>query len=223
MGSSEEIRQHVQRHGFVRAGYVLEIGGLPARQKIAFMLAGAGFFLRNDFGGLCLNKTIFIAAIFFLCCQRIAELFVARANEKWMRRNHAQEFGGDNYRWIVLLHVGFILSLIVEGWLTGPAMIGGWQIVAALLGILQVFRYWCIVSLGKFWNTKILVIPGRRLVRTGPYRLFRHPNYGVVVLELLLWPLLFSCWLTLFWAGLANVLALRIRIRQEEQALSLLI
>jgi len=170
-----------------------------------------------------LNKTVFVIAIAFLCCQRIAELLVARANEKWMRQNRAQEFGREQYRWIVLLHGGFILSLIVEGWMSGPSMIGGWPIVAVLLGILQVLRYWCIISLGKFWNTKILVIPGMRLVRNGPYRLFRHPNYGVVVLELFLWPLLFSCWVTLFWVGLANGLALRIRIRQEERALSLLV
>ncbi|MGH7595269.1 MAG: isoprenylcysteine carboxyl methyltransferase family protein [bacterium] len=170
-----------------------------------------------------MNKTIFIIAISFLCCQRIAELLVARANEKWMRQNRAEEFGREQYRWIVLLHGGFILSLIVEGWIAGPSMIAGWQIVAVLLGILQVLRYWCIISLGKFWNTKILVIPGKKMVRNGPYRIFRHPNYGVVILELLLWPLLFSCWLTLFWVGLANGLALRIRIRQEERALSLLV
>jgi methyltransferase len=166
------------------------------------------------------NKMFFFAALGFLCVQRLAELLIARANEKWLRQRDAREFGEAHYRWIVLLHIGFIASLIVEGWWRGPKLIAGWPIVLAMLGSLQILRYWCIFSLGRFWNTKIFVIPGEEKIRTGPYRWLRHPNYLVVVLEILFWPLLFSCWITLLWAGAANALALSIRIRQENAALA---
>jgi methyltransferase len=169
-----------------------------------------------------MNKTFFIAALGFLCCQRLVELLVARANENWMRQQEAREFGAAHYRWIVLLHLGFLGSLALEGWQRGPALINGWPLVVAALGALQVLRYWCIVTLGKFWNTRILIIPGAKRIRRGPYRLLRHPNYLVVVLEIFFWPLLFCCWYTLLWAGLANALLLSNRIRQENTALGLL-
>ncbi|MDZ7343649.1 MAG: hypothetical protein ONA90_03950 [candidate division KSB1 bacterium] len=101
-------------------------------------------------------------------------------------------------------------------------LIRAWPIVIGLIGILQLLRYWCIISLGRFWNTKILVIPGTKKISVGPYRRLRHPNYLIVTCELLLWPLLFSCWYTMGWVGLANGLALRTRIRQENEALSYL-
>jgi methyltransferase len=167
-----------------------------------------------------MNEVIFILTVFFLCCQRIFELWLARDNEKWMRQNQAIEFGREYYAWIVALHAGFILSLTLEGWLRGPQLISSWPTVITLLGLLQLLRYWCIISLGKFWNTKILIIPGAKRINAGPYRWVRHPNYIVVVLELLLWPLLFSCWITLLWTGLANGLVLRMRLRQENEALS---
>jgi methyltransferase len=169
------------------------------------------------------NKAVFFITIAILCCQRVFELFLARSNEKWMRRNNAIEFGSQHYPWIVILHVGFILSLSIEGWLREPQLILGWPVVILLIGALQILRYWCIVSLGKFWNTKILVIPGLEKVRVGPYRLMPHPNYVVVILEFLFWPLLFSCWLTMIWAGVANALTLTVRIREENKALAHLV
>jgi methyltransferase len=166
------------------------------------------------------NKTFFVATLSLLCGQRLVELIVARANEKWLRRQQAREFGAAHYRWIVLLHAGFIASLIVEGWWRGPRLLAAWPVVLTALGCLQILRYWCIMTLGRFWNTKILVIPGSKKISAGPYRLLRHPNYVVVVLEIFLWPLLFSCWLTLAWASLANALALSVRIREENAALA---
>lgn len=170
-----------------------------------------------------MNKVFFFTALSILCSQRVLELFLARSNERWMRQNQAIEFGRQHYPWIVILHVSFILSLGLEGWIRGPQLIHGWLIIIILIGYLQVLRYWCIISLGRFWNTKILTIPGVEKKRIGPYRLMRHPNYLIVVLEIFFWPLLFSCWLTLIWAGLANALVLSVRIREENKALARLI
>jgi methyltransferase len=80
-------------------------------------------------------------------------------------------------------------------------------------------RYWCILTLGVFWNTRILVLPGAAAVRRGPYRFLRHPNYLVVTLEFALLPLLMRAPFTLVVFSLANLAVLRRRIRFEEQAL----
>jgi methyltransferase len=84
----------------------------------------------------------------------------------------------------------------------------------------QLLRYWAIRSLGKFWNTRILIVPGERLVTMGPYRYLKHPNYVSVIIEIAVIPLIFSCYITAAVFTVLNILALRRRIKIEESALS---
>ncbi len=159
--------------------------------------------------------------LLFLALQRLAELWWARRNERWLRARGAVEFGASHYRFIVALHTGFFISLGIEGLARGPQLHPQWPVILALLVTAQLARYWCLLSLGKFWNTKILVIPGAGLIRRGPYRWFKHPNYGVVIAEIFLLPFLFQAWWTLLTASLLNLLLLRVRIVTEEKALAL--
>jgi methyltransferase len=85
--------------------------------------------------------------------------------------------------------------------------------------LVQPLRYWAILSLGGSWNTKILVVPGAKPVRGGPYRYLNHPNYVVVVVEILTFPLIFGAWLTALVFTLLNAVVLRVRIREEHRAL----
>ena len=77
------------------------------------------------------------------------------------------------------------------------------------------------LSLGRFWNTKIIAVPGAELVRAGPYLFFKHPNYAVVSLEIFIYPAIFGCWITALVFGLSNIFVLKKRIRQEEAALGI--
>ena len=90
--------------------------------------------------------------------------------------------------------------------------------LAAFL-LVQPLRYWAIFSLGESWNTKILVVPGAKPVRSGPYRYLAHPNYVVVVVEILAFPLIFGAWMTALVFTLLNAIVLRARIREENRAL----
>ena len=85
--------------------------------------------------------------------------------------------------------------------------------------LVQPLRYWAILSLGAGWNTKVLVVPGAKPVRSGPYRYLNHPNYVVVVVEILTFPLIFGAWLTALVFTLLNAAVLRVRIREENRAL----
>jgi len=152
--------------------------------------------------------------------QRLGELWLCRRNRLRLLARGGREVRPDTYRTMVALHALFLLFLSIESypWRV-PADILTWGCLAAL-GVVTALRYWAISSLGEYWNTRIVVVRGTKLVRTGPYRFLRHPNYLVIVLEFLLLPLLMRAPVTLVLFSLANLAALRQRIRIEETALA---
>jgi methyltransferase len=90
----------------------------------------------------------------------------------------------------------------------------------AVFVLLQGLRVWVLASLGRFWTTRVITLPGAPLVRRGPYRWFRHPNYLVVAGEILVLPLAFGAWEIAVIFSLANAAILTLRVRCEERALS---
>lgn len=147
--------------------------------------------------------------------QRLGELVYANANTKRLLASGAVEYEAGHYVLLVLVHAGWIITLL---WLApGEQIIPGFFI--AYLG-LQIFRLWVFVSLGRRWTTRIVVVPGEKLVRKGPYRFFRHPNYMVVIGEIACLPLVFGLWKTAVIFSILNLFALAIRIRAEEKALA---
>jgi methyltransferase len=151
--------------------------------------------------------------------QRLGELWLCRRNRLRLLARGGREVRHDTYRTMVALHALFLAFLGVESYpWRAPADTRTWTCLAALAAV-TALRYWTIASLGEYWNTRVVVVPGTHLVRTGPYRLLRHPNYLVIVLEFLLLPLLMRAPMTLILFSIANLAVLRQRIRIEEEAL----
>ena len=95
-----------------------------------------------------------------------------------------------------------------------------WPVLLVLFLLVQPLRYWALFSLGENWNTKILVVPGAKPIRRGPYRYLSHPNYVVVVVEILVFPLIFGAWITALVFTALNAAVLYVRIREENRALA---
>ncbi len=151
--------------------------------------------------------------------QRIAELRLARRNERLARSQGAIEVGANHYSAIVVLHTLWFIGMIVEIVLLTRAVSSFWPLFLLIFLLAAGLRYWAIRSLGVRWNTRILVIPGSRTIRRGPYRHMKHPNYVAVILELFSLPALYGAYLTAITASILNGVLLRIRITAEEQAL----
>jgi methyltransferase len=149
----------------------------------------------------------------------LAPLVAAQRNRDRLLARGGEEVRPDTYKTMVALHVLFLASLSLESypWRVPPDT-RTWACLGALVAV-TALRYWVIASLGEYWNTRVVVVPGTRLVRTGPYRFLRHPNYLVIVLEFLLLPLLMRAPVTLVLFSLVNLAVLRQRIRIEETAL----
>lgn len=157
--------------------------------------------------------------ISFVILQRIVELFFAKRNERWMKARGAKEYGQDHYKAMVLIHTLFFLSLITEVLLLKKTVSSLWPTFIFLFIAAQMARIWVITSLGKYWNTKIIVLPGIEVVAKGPFKYVKHPNYLIVTIELLVIPLLFGAYVTAIVFFILNQIILRVRIPVEEKAL----
>ena len=166
-----------------------------------------------------MSTFLLVVAVLLVAAQRLFELRLARRNERRARAWGAVEWGKGHYPFIVGLHSLWLVSTFVEGLLRGPVFPVYWPAALVLFLLVQPLRYWAILSLGESWNTKILVVPGAKPVRGGPYRYLNHPNYVAVVVEILTFPLIFGAWLTALVFTLLNAAVLRLRIREESRAL----
>ncbi|MFD4587982.1 isoprenylcysteine carboxyl methyltransferase family protein [Streptomyces sp. NPDC087659] len=167
------------------------------------------------------TSTVFLALVLLVAVERLAELAVARRNSAWSRAHGGVEHGRGHYPVMVVLHTALLAGCAVEPWAAGrpflPAL--GWTMLA-LTAAAQALRWWCIVTLGPRWNTRVVVVPGLPLVASGPYRWLRHPNYAAVVVEGFALPLVHTAWLTALAFTALNLALLGVRIRCEESALT---
>ena len=147
---------------------------------------------------------------------RLAELVYARRNLMRLLARGGQEHGARHYPLFVLLHGSWLLALF---FLVHEASVPSLQLLA-LFAVLQVVRVWIIASLGPYWTTRIITLPDAPLVRCGPYRFLRHPNYLLVAVEIPLLPLAFGAWDIAVLFGAANLALLAYRIRAEEAVLA---
>lgn len=154
--------------------------------------------------------------VLLIAGQRLAELLYAGRNTRRLRCQGATEFGAGHYPLLVAFHslwlVGLLFAVSPERW-PDPWLLGFYV-------ILQPLRLWIILSLGPYWSTRILVLPNHPVVRRGPYRYVRHPNYLLVILEIAVLPLAFSAWGYAILFTLANLALLALRVAVENEALA---
>jgi methyltransferase len=151
----------------------------------------------------------------WLVVQRLAELVYAQANTRRLLACGGQEIGAGHYPLFVALHSSWLIAMAV---LSAPSPPVPWLLLAAFV-LVQAARVWVIATLGPYWTTRIITVPGAPLVARGPFRFVRHPNYLVVAIEIPLVPLILGLeWVALMF-GAANLALLAYRIRVEDGAL----
>ncbi len=148
--------------------------------------------------------------------QRLVELAVARINTRRLLAAGGVEHGAGHYPLLVALHVAWLVCLAVFV----PADAALDPLLFLLFLLTQAARVWVIVSLGRFWTTRVIAVPGAPLVARGPYRWLRHPNYLIVVVEIALVPLIAGAWQIAVAFSIANAALLWHRVRIENAALA---
>ncbi len=160
--------------------------------------------------------TLTVLVLAFVTLQRLGELVISRHNTLRLLERGAVEVAPGHYPLIVALHTLWLAGLWYLALTRGlsPDLL-----LLAIFVVLQGLRVWVLATLGPRWTTRILVVPGERLIASGPYRYVSHPNYWVVIGEILVLPLAFGLvWFAALFSIL-NLAVLWVRIRAENKAL----
>ena len=147
---------------------------------------------------------------------RLGELVYARRNARRLLKRSGREYGARHYPIFVLLHAAWLAAIFVAIPPDAPPF---WPL-ALVFAALLVARLVTIASLGQYWTTRVITVPGEPLIRKGPYRFMRHPNYMIVAGEIAVLPLIFGAWRVSLLFSLLNAGLLYHRIRVEERALA---
>ena len=148
--------------------------------------------------------------------QRLIEIAYAQRNTRLLVARGAVEAGRAHYGLIVSLHAAWLVAIV----LLLPVDASIHWIPLAIFILLQIGRLWVIATLGPYWTTRIITLEGAPLVRAGPYRFVRHPNYLIVAGEIAMLPLAFGEWSVCLVFTILNGAVLTWRIRQEDAALA---
>ncbi len=124
----------------------------------------------------------FTALIALVAVERVLELVVSKRNLQWSIAQGGKEFGAKHYPVMVALHSALLVGAVVEARRRRPSPVLG-RIMVVVVLVAQALRWWCITTLGRQWNTRVVVVPGATRVVDGPYRVLPHPNYVAVVTE----------------------------------------
>jgi methyltransferase len=160
------------------------------------------------------NTVLIVVALVAL--QRLGELVYAARNTRHLKQRGALEHGRGHYPLLIALHAGWLIAIVAFV----PAQAAINWLPLGLFILLQAARLWIVVTLGAYWTTRIITLPNAPLVRRGPYRLIRHPNYLVVIGEVALLPLVFGAWRIAVVFSILNLALLAWRRRVEDEALA---
>jgi len=160
-----------------------------------------------------MNNFDFLLISYLIIC-RIVELLISRRNTTRLIKEGAKEFFPFHYKFLVLFHITFIIYFMIKSF---DNIDLDYRYIFLFIFI-QFVRFKIIFDLGKYWTTRIIVVEKKKLIKTGMYRFFRHPNYIVVFFEIILICIIFNDYEALLYFSLINTILIFIRIYYEERA-----
>ncbi len=159
--------------------------------------------------------------VLFTLVQRLAELVISKRNEEYITSIGGKVLPENNYIFMVILHTSWLITLLYSAFqmqLSFSPVIFGVFLLFFIIG--QFFRISAITTLGKRWSTRVMILPKVPVIKSGIFKIVRHPNYIGVILEIAALPLIAGLWKQAIFFSLCNAIILFFRIRFEEKMLS---
>jgi methyltransferase len=166
------------------------------------------------------SSAIYTAFLVLVGAGRLIELRISRRNQQRLLERGAKRVADPNFRWMVALHTGILISAALEVWLLRRPLIPPLAASMAVVFVLaNAVRWWVIATLAGHWNVEVVSSTRLGVISSGPYRWVRHPNYAAVFVEMIALPLIHTAWITALVGGIAHLFVLRARLRIEDGAL----
>lgn len=128
-------------------------------------------------------------------------------------------YGGIMITAILAVVAAGLLRRVLPG-LAFPFHEPGWVLATAVLIALGGgFRLWSIATLGRYFRAVVHIQENHHVVRTGPYRVLRHPSYTGLLVGLLGISLLFGNYASAVVFELLVIVGVLYRIQVEERML----
>lgn len=163
---------------------------------------------------------IYPAILLILIIESLAEVMISRRNSLNLIQRGAMEIAPVILPLMTAIYLLKYTGSFAEYVLRAPAIPLWWFILFGGLVLAAKFlKFWAISALGPLWTMRVLIVPGTTVVKTGPYRWVRHPNYVAVMTEVIAIPLLGKAYLTAITVTTLFSIVLYFRIRAEENAL----
>lgn len=158
-----------------------------------------------------------ILIVFGFFILRLYSLVISIRHAKQLQLQDATEYGKRNSTWLALTHIAIYVSATIEAWLQQTTMNSLSVIGLILMIFAYIILFMVIKTLGAIWTLKLYILPQHPIIKSGLFKITKHPNYFLNIVPELLGLLLLTQ------AGFAALLLLPYayllwqRIRQEER------
>jgi methyltransferase len=144
----------------------------------------------------------------------VLEIYISKRNEQWLEKRGAIEKEKRKYRWLHLLHWIFFLSILAEFlFIIHPEKVN--VLLLFLFILLTAGKIWCVMSIGRFWTLRKLMLPGVLLFKRGPYRLVKEPYHVITLIQLFIVPLLFGAYVTALIFPFCHLLVMQAKLPER--------
>jgi protein-S-isoprenylcysteine O-methyltransferase len=152
----------------------------------------------------------------------LSELLLTITRRSRSRTGTKQDRSTLRVIWLVIM-ASVAAGVFVAGNWRGGALPQGR--VFAVVGVVLfaaglIFRWWAIVTLGRFFTVDVTIEKDHELVERGPFRLVRHPSYTGVLLAFVGWALTLRNWGAILVVLVPIFVAFVRRMNVEENALT---
>ena len=172
---------------------------------------------------LIYSQIIFLGILFLTIVFRLLELSYSKKNHSKRLEKKDTVYKSESYFFLfVLLHTSFLISVPLEIFLLNREFYPYLGIISLVVYIVCIsMRVSILYVLKENWNVKVIYHKTDKssIITTGLYAYIRHPNYLVVILEILCISLFHSAFYSCIVFTLLNMIILSVRIPFEEKHL----
>lgn len=160
-----------------------------------------------------------ILLIFFII--RLFSLAISIKHSKQLVQQGAQAYGEKNSKWLAITHILIYVGAAIETLLNHDTwgLMNTVGLIILILAYLVLFHV--IKTLGTIWTLKLYILPDHPIIRSGLYRITKHPNYYLNIIPELIGVLLLTHATYTSILLIPYAYFLFVRIRQEEKLMSL--